>query len=176
MSNQTGGDPLAALLAATREFYQRIGLTDFAVEVAEISALYVRLANSADFVRAIGDFSQQSGKEHFGKLYKLMITAGTIKRDNERRAARRGIKPLLSDTSTPSRLGEFLICLFVPVDRQQDQLGDFEEKFNTLWLPKFGPRVARIIYIIHAARSAVTVFRIAAITAVVDHLMAALSR
>jgi hypothetical protein len=80
----------------------------------------------------------------------------------------------LPRNTRPSRLGQLLICLFVPVDRQQDRLGDFEEKFNTLWLPRFGRRLAQIIYIIHAIRLGAAVLRIAAVAAIVDRVVRAL--
>jgi len=81
------------------------------------------------------------------------------------------VAPVHQFAAAPPRLGEFLVCIFVPLDKQMDRLGDFEERFNTLWLPRFGARVARIIYITHAVRSAVTVFRLAAVAAVVDRVM-----
>jgi len=167
-------DPLAKLLAAFREFYQQIGSTNFVAEMAEISALYERVGNGRGFVIALNDLAQQSGKEAFGKLYNAMVLAGRISSDAERRGVIKSAKPLLLVTTVPPRLGEFLICLLVPPDRQQYRLGDFEEKFNTLWLPKFGPRIARIFYITHAIRCAVSFFRIATIAAVLDRLIRAL--
>jgi hypothetical protein len=167
-------DPLAKLLAAFREFYQQVGSTSFVVEMAEISALYERVGNGTDLAIALNDLAQQSGKEAFGELYKKMAMAGRISSAAERRGVIKNTKPLLVVTTVPPRLGEFLICLLVPPDRQQDRLGDFEEKFNTLWLPKFGPRIARIFYITHAIRSAVSFFRIATIAAVLDRLIHAL--
>jgi hypothetical protein len=73
----------------------------------------------------------------------------------------------------PPKFGDFLICLFVPLDRQQERLGDFEEKFSLVWVPRFGVRTAKFIYIVHAARTAVTVVRAAAIGALVDRVMRA---
>ena len=68
------------------------------------------------------------------------------------------------------RFGELLICLFVPLDRQNDQLGDFEEIFNTLWVPKFGIRLAKVIYILHALRSGAAILRIALVAKLVNRV------
>lgn len=77
------------------------------------------------------------------------------------------------NAALPPRSGQLLICLFVPPDRQADRLGDFEEQFNTVWLPRFGPRMARFIYMTHALRSAAAIIRITAIATVADRVMRA---
>lgn len=77
-------------------------------------------------------------------------------------------------SATPPCLGTLLICLFVPLDRQKERLGDFEEQFTTLWLPRFGPRVARLVYMAHAARSVAAMVRIALTAAVMDRVLRAI--
>jgi hypothetical protein len=76
----------------------------------------------------------------------------------------------------PPRLGEFIICLFVPPEKQEDRLADFEERFTSLWLPKFGARIARLIYLAQAIRSAGAIIRIGIITAVVDGVIRAIGK
>jgi hypothetical protein len=58
-----------------------------------------------------------------------------------------------SENFTPPFLGQLIICLFTPLDRQADRLADFEECFSTIWLPKFGSKLARIIYCFQTLRS-----------------------
>ena len=80
-----------------------------------------------------------------------------------------------ADIPAPPWIGEFLICLFVRPDRQEDRLADFAEKYRTLWLPKF-PRLAGALYVAHVLWSAVDVARITAIAAVVDWVRRFLGR
>lgn len=68
------------------------------------------------------------------------------------------------------------MCLFVGTDRQQEKLGDFEELFNTVWLPKFGVRLAKLIYLWHALRSGVAIIRIDAVAAFADRVWGILRR
>ena len=72
------------------------------------------------------------------------------------------------------RLGELIICLFTSPDRQIDRLADFAELFQTEWLPRFGPRVARWVYVAQALQSAAAVVRIDVIANVVDCIVRAL--
>jgi hypothetical protein len=72
--------------------------------------------------------------------------------------------------ATPPRVGELIVCLFVPANRQGDRLADFAEVFEVVWMPRFGGRLARWVYIAQALRSAGAVVRIAAITALVDRV------
>jgi hypothetical protein len=74
----------------------------------------------------------------------------------------------------PPYLGEIVICLFVTPEKQVDRLADFEELFTLIWLPKFGTRIARLIYITHAIKSAGAIIRIGLTTAIVDRLLRAL--
>jgi hypothetical protein len=37
---------------------------------------------------------------------------------------------------------------------QKDRLGDFQERFNDLWVPKFGRHGAVVIYVWHVLRQA----------------------
>jgi hypothetical protein len=41
---------------------------------------------------------------------------------------------------------ECLLCLLVQTEFQKDRLGDFEELYHKIWLPKFGPRLAWFPY------------------------------
>jgi hypothetical protein len=70
----------------------------------------------------------------------------------------------------PPRLGQFLICLFVPADRQAERLGDFEEMLRTLWVPRFGLWGGRVLYTAHAIRSAGAIVRIAAVAMLIDRV------
>jgi hypothetical protein len=90
-----------------------------------------------------------------------------VAQPNEREATRGG------GALTPS-IGEFIVCLFTPLERQGDRLADFAELFNSLWVPRFGARVAKLIYIVQALRSAAAVIRFAAVAAFADWIGRAL--
>jgi hypothetical protein len=49
-------------------------------------------------------------------------------------------------------LCEWLICIAVEPKFQEDRLADFQERFNGLWVPKFGRRGAIAIYVWHVLR------------------------
>jgi hypothetical protein len=68
----------------------------------------------------------------------------------------------------PPRIGEFLICLFVRPDRQVDRLADFAGLFRTVWLPRFGPRLAVAVYLVNVLWSLADVVKITTIGAIVD--------
>jgi hypothetical protein len=52
--------------------------------------------------------------------------------------------------STPvPAICQLLLCLAVDPEFQQDRLGDFQERFDNTWVPKFGPRGAVAIYVWH---------------------------
>jgi len=76
----------------------------------------------------------------------------------------------------PPGIGQLLICLFVPLERQKDRLGDFEEMFNSVWVPRFGVPLAKCVYVAQALRSAVAVVGIGLIAAVADRVWRVLSR
>lgn len=59
------------------------------------------------------------------------------------------------EAGTPPKIGEFLLCLMLPVGSHSERLGDFEEHYQTLWLPKFGKRPAECIYIVSVLQAAV---------------------
>lgn len=73
----------------------------------------------------------------------------------------------------PPKFGEFLICWFVPLDRQDERLGDFNEKFTKSWVPRFGARGAKIVYLAHLIWSAAAVVRITIFVAAMDRVMRA---
>jgi hypothetical protein len=47
---------------------------------------------------------------------------------------------------------EWLMCLVVEPEFQEDRLADFQERFNNTWVPKFGTHIARFFYVWHALR------------------------
>ena len=73
-------------------------------------------------------------------------------------------------------IGEFLICLFVRPDRQVDRLADFAGLFRTVWLPRFGPRLAVAVYLANMLWSLADVVKITAIGAIVDFVSRLLGR
>jgi hypothetical protein len=55
--------------------------------------------------------------------------------------------------STPvPAICQLLLCLAVDPEFQEDRLGDFQERFDNTWVPKFGPRGAVAIYVWHVLR------------------------
>ena len=48
--------------------------------------------------------------------------------------------------SRPPPFGEFLLSILTPIDKQKERIADFEEIFVSVWVPKFGARRARLIY------------------------------
>lgn len=89
--------------------------------------------------------------------------------------ARRVARPLerVEDSSAngralPPRIGEAIVCIIAPTSRQRDCLGDFQERWEEFWLPRFGPRLAYWIYIAHAVRSGGALFWISAGSIVSD--------
>jgi hypothetical protein len=74
-----------------------------------------------------------------------------------------------SDRVLPTpRIGELIICLFTPLNRQRDRLADHVELFTTEWVPRFGVRVAGWVYIWKALESAAAMVRIAVVAAIAD--------
>jgi hypothetical protein len=47
---------------------------------------------------------------------------------------------------------ELLMCLLVEPEFQEDRLADYEERFNNIWVPKFGWRGGVVIYVWHVLR------------------------
>jgi len=47
---------------------------------------------------------------------------------------------------------EWLMCLAVDPEFQEDRLADYQERFNGLWVPKFGRRAAIVVYVWHVLR------------------------
>jgi hypothetical protein len=47
---------------------------------------------------------------------------------------------------------EWLMCLAVEPEFQEDRLADYRERFNGLWAPKFGRRMAVLLYFWHVLR------------------------
>ena len=55
--------------------------------------------------------------------------------------------------STPvPAICQLLLCLAVDPEFQEDRLGDFQERFDNIWVPKFGRRGAVAIYVWHVLR------------------------
>lgn len=80
------------------------------------------------------------------------------------------------ERQSPPAFGQFLVCLFVSLDRQSERLGDMEEIFSTVWVPKFGPHIAQLIYLSHALSCAARLIKGAAVVAFVDRLLNLLHR
>ena len=73
--------------------------------------------------------------------------------------------------SRPPLVGRLTLCLLLPLDKQADRVADFDEMLNTVWIPQFGPRIGRLIYIWHAFRSAGAIIRIGITAAIVDRIV-----
>jgi hypothetical protein len=52
----------------------------------------------------------------------------------------------------PPRVCELFMCLAVEPEFQEDRLGDYQQRFNDLWVPKFGRRVAVAVYVWNVLR------------------------
>ena len=74
------------------------------------------------------------------------------------------------DTSAPPFIGEVIVDLFVPLNRQDELHGDLLEMFNRRWVPTYGARVAQLIHVAQALQSIVA-FRITALLELIDWLM-----
>jgi len=71
----------------------------------------------------------------------------------------------------PPKFGILLICLAVPVEKQFDRLGDFDEIFNAVWLKRFPPTVAKMIYVWKALLCASAVIRATILASVIDYIV-----
>ena len=56
------------------------------------------------------------------------------------------------EQATPPGCCELLMCLLVEPEFQGDRLADYQERFNDLWVPRFGRRGAVAIYVWHVLR------------------------
>jgi len=74
----------------------------------------------------------------------------------------------------PPFLGKLLLCLFIAPDKQQDRLADFEESLTIVWIPQFGVRIGRLVYVWNAARSVGAIVRIGIAAAIVDRIRRAI--
>jgi hypothetical protein len=52
----------------------------------------------------------------------------------------------------PPSFCELLMCLLVEPEFQEDRLADYQERFNGLWVPRFGYRGAVAVYVWHVLR------------------------
>jgi len=50
------------------------------------------------------------------------------------------------------RFCEFLFCLLVEPEFQEDRLADYQERFNDVWVPRFGQAGAVVVYVWHVLR------------------------
>src|SRR5271170_7304098 len=66
-------------------------------------------------------------------------------------------------------IGELLLCLFLPPERQKERLGCFEERYND-WKSKFGARIARRMYYFHSLCSIGAIIKIVTLGFVVDKI------
>ena len=70
--------------------------------------------------------------------------------------------------SGPPLFGEFLLCLMIEVGAQRERLGDFQEHYETIWLPRYGKTASDLIYVVSVFQAAIG-FKWAALAgAVVD--------
>ena len=76
----------------------------------------------------------------------------------------------------PPFIGRLLLCLFLPAGKQVDRLADFDEMLSTVWIPQFGSRIGRFIYICQALRSTGAIIRIGVTAAIVDKFVRLLWR
>jgi hypothetical protein len=93
----------------------------------------------------------------------------------EARIALEILNPQRSQPKMPA-FGEFIICLVVSPERQDEKLADMEEIFSTVWAPKFGPRVARLVYMSHALGCAAHLVKNAAFVAIFEKVLGLLRR
>jgi hypothetical protein len=49
-------------------------------------------------------------------------------------------------------LCEWLMCIVIDPEFQEDRLADYQERFSGLWVPKFGQRAAIVVYVWHVLR------------------------
>jgi hypothetical protein len=47
---------------------------------------------------------------------------------------------------------EWLLCLLVEPECHEDRLADYKERFDDLWVPRFGQRAAIVAYLWHVLR------------------------
>lgn len=131
---------------------------------------------SAPAVLSTGNVSHLPISEQLGfYLAKLIFTPRRIKNRLIYRYAAT-CAYTVNRVPQPPHLGKLIICLFVSPEKQVDRLADFEELFTVVWLPSFGARIARLIYVAHAIRSAGAIVRIGVITAIADGIVRALGR
>ena len=79
--------------------------------------------------------------------------AETIEREIDRQEAQERVREATRRAKVPL-LCEWLICLLVDPEFQKDRLGDYEERFADLWVPKFGRQGAVVVYVWHVLRQA----------------------
>jgi hypothetical protein len=66
---------------------------------------------------------------------------------------------------SPPALGHKLACFLVPIDRQEEVLGDLDERFNARWLHTLGPTGARWCYVWNLFRLSLALARVATLGA-----------
>ena len=77
----------------------------------------------------------------------------------------------LDEEAPASRIGALIICLFVPINQQKERLGDFEELYRMVWLPRFRrPTLAKAVYIANALKSVADVLKITAVAWLCDQI------
>jgi hypothetical protein len=91
-------------------------------------------------------------RDHGGKTIaweaKRMVRGRLLLDPNMVRAASTYTTP--AAPNPPPRIGEFLLAFFVAPEAQEEKLGDMAERFTKTWLPRFGARGARLVYLWHA--------------------------
>jgi hypothetical protein len=79
-----------------------------------------------------------------------------------------------TEDSKPPLFGKIILCLFISPEKQQDRLADFEELYNTIWKPNFGPKIANLVYVSNALKSAFAIVKIGIVAAIADRVARAL--
>jgi hypothetical protein len=103
------------------------------------------------------------------------LCSARLELDSVEQEISKRISPTVTQQNSqhPPRIGEFLICLFVRPDRQEDRLADFAERFQTVWLPRFGTRLAGAVYVAHVLWSGADIVKIMAFAAAADRIIRA---
>jgi hypothetical protein len=101
------------------------------------------------------------------RIASVKIRLGRLSRDQRRtRQLGQGLDDFIAaERTAPPALGHKLACFLVPMGRQEEVIGDLDERFNTRWLCTLGPCAARWCYVWHLFRISLTLARVAVLGA-----------
>jgi hypothetical protein len=94
------------------------------------------------------------------KFSKMELSAQNLKALAEKMAPRKQIP----------YAAKLVLCLFVAPEKQEANLGDFEERMSKIWVPNFGPRIAHLVCMWHAVWSLGAIIRFGVMAAIVDRI------